>query len=357
MSGVLALHSSSMTNKGEKNVVRASEALRERLGLEVGDLVTIKEKKYYVLDANYEDTMKTDKAIFFSSEDFGEIEESTFDLVAAPADKLTIGCDPEFLLKRKDSNALVNASHVLPFNGKVGSDGELGELRPNPSDEVYEVMNNLRELIQSIPFKTPHIPVAQSYHRGYLAGFHVHLGIPKLILRYPEPEFETFVRNVIATLDYFVGIPSTLFEDTDKRRTSNSEYGKAGDFRITECTLEYRFPGGFYLRHPAFTRVLLDTCYTVVEDIIGRAFLETRAWTQMSRFSDYSKFKSVYNLPAKGEIQHILSTSSKYKAQKYTSSIYNSFEKLYNYNKNKKFIDKLFATPKVIDENILANWS
>jgi hypothetical protein len=369
MLNILSLSSVAMTNKKEKNIVRVSSNLRNSLGLELGDMVSIDKMKFYVSDAYQEDIDRSPNTLFFSDVDFKNLKEYNLEISSSPPNKITIGCDPEFFLTR-ETGALVDASYLLPFTGKIGSDGVLGELRPDPSDGTQGIMFNLRNLIIDIQNnlrkglkpsntgKVKYIPQASSYIGGYMSGFHVHLGIPRVILKYPNEECVHFIKSIIKTLDYFVGIPSVVFEDTDKRRLSNSEYAKAGDFRISDCTLEYRFPGGFFLKHPEYSRILLESCYTVTEDIIGRTFLLTKAWTNMKNFCYYNEFKKTYNLLDSVTVADILRSRGKEKAKAQLESIMKSYEKLYGYNRSKKFIDRFFEKPLEIyqDKNFAENW-
>ncbi len=53
-------------------------------------------------------------------------------------------------------------------------------------------------------------------------------------------------RQVVKQLDYFVGLPSLIWDDDDKRRTM---YGKAGTFRPKSYGVEYRVLSNAWLRH------------------------------------------------------------------------------------------------------------
>ena len=57
---------------------------------------------------------------------------------------IMIGADPEFVLV--DNEDVVRASDFLPFDDKFGSDSNWAELRPDPSQDVIEVVNNISGL-------------------------------------------------------------------------------------------------------------------------------------------------------------------------------------------------------------------
>ncbi|RLG44622.1 MAG: hypothetical protein DRN81_04055, partial [Thermoproteota archaeon] len=58
---------------------------------------------------------------------------------------ITVGADPEFLLFKNDE--VVRANSILPYNGSIGSDGAMAEIRPQPSAHPGELVKNIRDII------------------------------------------------------------------------------------------------------------------------------------------------------------------------------------------------------------------
>lgn len=70
------------------------------------------------------------------------------------------------------------------------------------------------------------------------AGFHLHFG-------YPNASWTSNIK-VVQYCDAYLGVPSLLYDDDNKRR---SLYGKAGAFRQTEYGVEYRTLSSEMLNH------------------------------------------------------------------------------------------------------------
>jgi hypothetical protein len=98
-------------------------------------------------------------------------------------------------------------------------------------------------------------------------------------------------------MDLLLGIPSMLRDPNDARRNHTSGYGTPADFRLTEHTFEYRTAGGFNLHHPWLTRSFLEHGLLFFNDLMSRAFVHTKGWTNMAKFNSYEHMSEAYGLP------------------------------------------------------------
>ena len=348
---VLVLSNESMSEKNEVRIARIPKRLRECIGVRIGDLVKLGNRSLDVRD-----NPDMSEAILVSSEIFKNLPEAKAVLPIA-ADKLTIGCDPEFVLT-DSKGRLVPAETAFKQWEQLGSDVGLGELRPDPSDQPAELLRNIQRLILQIPKKTALAPLAHSYYQGYNVGFHIHVSMPHALLKYGPEQTGTFIRNMIKVFDYYIGIPAMLADPADQRRLGPSGYGKPGDFRITECTLEYRTPGGFHLRHPWYSRTLLEACYLLTQDILNRASLITKHWTQIESFCSFRDFGKAYGLPEhEDKIRQLLMSPNRKEARGELARIHKLTQGLYGYDKVSSIIDRFFSPTKVHSDNLLENWA
>lgn len=221
--------------------------------------------------------------------------------------ELTIGCDPEFFIVDVFTKKLVLADKYLPHEGQIGSDGDLGELRPDYSLGPEQLVVNIRKLIKQIPDKLPYgaFPFAASYFKNRCSGFHIHLGVPIELLSFAADYTDKFLKNIISVLDYLVYIPSAALDKTDKRRMS-FEYGNPSDYRINMRTLEYRCPGGFHLQNPRYTEHLLYSSFALVSDIIRNSEKDSDGWRKMNSVSKFSYLQNIYGIPNREQINYIL---------------------------------------------------
>jgi hypothetical protein len=67
------------------------------------------------------------------------------------ADKIhetVLGTDPEFLLFDNDRN-IIHACNVMGFNGEIGCDGAMAEIRPKPAMTPEDVVRNIETIFKS----------------------------------------------------------------------------------------------------------------------------------------------------------------------------------------------------------------
>lgn len=283
-----------------------SRKLMKKLSISVGDILILHDKLPLVVKELAERSVVDSNIVFLSRASFDKLNIDT-KACETQNHLMSIGCDPEFILLNRNGR-IVNADSMLSHDGQLGSDGALGEIRPDPSDSVESVVESMRKLIRKISTYTHHFPVGTSYYKGYVAGFHLHFQFPEKIIHYCDRNSAAIMREIVSILDYCIGIPSMLFDETDKRRLGQSDYGKAGDFRVSDKTLEYRVPGGIFLRHPEYSRMLLYCGHVVMRDILGKLLVETNGWTEEVSTTEQGFVRGFYEAPDKEAVRYALSS-------------------------------------------------
>ena len=82
---------------------------------------------------------------------------------------------------------------------------------------------------------------------------HFHIG-------YDDHNRDTSIQ-IVRTLDLFLGVPSILIDNDNRRREL---YGKAGCFRFTAYGVEYRVMSGYFIDTPK----LLEWCFDQITKAI-----------------------------------------------------------------------------------------
>lgn len=295
--------------------IRLPERLRKKFNLDYGDWLVFNttEGNYsvQVYKSKLEDLIEYGDRHAFVSGDSPILTSKSSDVFIEPHE-LTIGCDPELFLLNKKTKRLALAHRILNREGQLGSDGDLAELRPDYALSPEQLMLNIKELISKIPYKVPLslYPFASSWHAFRCCGFHIHLGLPIELLSFAANKTDAFLKNVVAALDYFVGIPAAYL-DPDNKRRFNKEYGKPGDYRLSMRTFEYRTPGGFHLKSPLYTRSLLFSSFNIMEKIIHDAEKMSSGWEDTNKITNFNYFMDKYNLPSKKVIKSVFLTKDK----------------------------------------------
>lgn len=321
--------------------IRLPERLRNELNLDLGDELVFNtplgDYALKVYKAMLDDMIEHGEGVAYISEHSPVLDAKSSEVYIEPHE-LTIGCDPELFLISRKSGKVVPAWKLLPKERKFGSDGDLAELRPDHGLGPAQLIVNLRRLIATIPFDIPLWldPYACSWHAYRCSGFHIHLGMPMEILSFAADGTDLLVKSIITTLDYFVGVPAACLDPEDKRRF-NKEYGKPGDYRLKMRTLEYRTPGGFHLKSPAYAKSLLNSAYYITQKIIRDTEIDSKGWTETKEITDYNYFRSKYCLPNKSYVKDILKTKNREKLKDERDKVVN---KLGSIIKNSNFIVK-----------------
>ena len=366
----------------EDRLIRIPSALRNVLNIKTGSFLYLRSKNNGLLPlqiaVSYSgDATKDNNCGYVSSDTYSQllIKKEHSDSYIKPADDILIGADPEFFLVDRTTGGNISASHFFQHYGDVGSDCGLAELRPRPGFSEHELTSNLNELLNKTYrhlsnrtlFKNREVDmIAASMLNGAAAGFHVHFGLPNILLIGTSQSHQV-LRRIVDVLDYYVGIPSILpegSEDFRRRSDKYSRYGKPGDYRADSLTLEYRVPGGHLLRHPVLSKGLFGISIVVMKDILSRFKIYSNDYKDIFKLRDYSNLIDMYpKLPSRKEVYDSIVSSDTKRAVFYTVSIMKDISRMIGYEKRSKSITDYFGYilsylehNKKFSGNIKENW-
>lgn len=261
---------------------------------------------------------------------------------------ITMGADPELFLVSNKTNDLVPATLLFDFYGQVGSDGMLMEIRPTPNVDEHVVTYNMYSLIKrarahldkSVVNKDLHgkditMAATASMYNMY-AGFHLHYGLPQVLLGH-ELWKKRIAAQITSIMDYYIGISCTIIEgDYEELRRNQTliNYGKPGDFRLSEKTYEYRVPSAALLKHPMTSSGLLGVGVTVIEDILNKIYIKTNGFKDIEKFKSNTWILDMYpNVPNEKELRAIICSKTTAGAKKYAYNIARDIKNMLGYNK------------------------
>ncbi len=348
------------------NSISLPQGLREELGVLVGQFLQIGGKEELVLEVcNTFSPLQV--AAFITPENFEKIQGQDVEFKIL---EVTLGCDPEFFIMW--GNRKISAATYLPYQGQIGCDGELGELRPMYGRHEDQVVANLQRLIPAIPNKlvrsrwargfpdggSQFTYEAHSYYYSTAAGFHVHLGIPPEILNTKKSFNRSAMNHIVRCLDWYVSVPLVPLESNHQRRLGNTQYGEPGDYRPSNMTLEYRTPGAFYLRSPRLARGLLGMTLMITEAIVSRMKTASKGFTKLHQLSD-ADLHEIMPIPDPSTIKGVLKHRNISNAMSKIPAIREEMQKLPNYGKHRGAVEGFFSA--VEDKvqpgpNLLQNW-
>jgi len=342
----------------EDRLIRIPKELRDKTGFKTGTFLRLKNKEgkdiaLQVTHAYKENAEVESRCAYVSEDIYKELDLKAIQILDPAADIL-IGCDPEFFLIDNQTNRTVSASYFFPHYGQVGSDMGLAELRPRPATDPRSLLNNISALLHRA---SEHLKERKSYrnrdvsmiaassYQGASAGFHIHFGLPKVLLAHSDGAYNLRVK-IVNVLDFYIGVPSMLPEGDDDcyRRSLYNNYGKPGDFRSESITLEYRVPGGHLLRHPLLTMGLLSISALVIKDILTRFKAQTNGYTDLEKLRKPSAVRKLYpNLPHPPDIYEIVTRKECGPAIKMcTEKILPDLTKMIGYKNNEKYVTQYF---------------
>jgi hypothetical protein len=283
---------------------------------------------------------------------------------------VTLGCDPEFFILWGSRHII--ASNYLPFQGQIGADGGLGELRPMYGLHEDQVVDNLRSLISKVPRSLKRTQwlkgfpqdgnqfsyQAHSYFLGTAAGFHIHLGIPPEILNTSRNFNRSAINHIVRCLDWYVSVPLVPLEVAPQRRIGRSQYGQPGDYRPTNITLEYRTPGAFYLRSPKLARGLLGLSLMVTETIVSRMKVASNGFINLHKLTA-ADFHEIMPIPAPEKIKATLKHKNSEVALDELPWLYDQLMGLPTFAKHRGGLEAFFSAVRDKEQpgpNLLQNW-
>lgn len=288
-------------DRKEKNLVRMSAAARKHMGFG-GDSVEVWKTggkapmmltifKAYAEDiknlkatGNYsEDELK--RVAFVSSHIYKDITGKNTGIaksniwISKNTEDLMYGADPEFLLF-DTKGAVVRANNVLNHQGKMGCDGAMAEIRPEPSKDITQLVKNMRKIFKSTDYDgvRKYDWLACCYHkdavRDYPVGGHIHMGNTKQINNHENKLY--FFLSLNKVLDELLAVPMIKLDGTDdgycrrsKCQMSNpghDGFGHFGEMRLHAGRLEHRTLSGIWLMHPSIARAVLGTAKAIIDE-------------------------------------------------------------------------------------------
>jgi hypothetical protein len=351
---------------GDQQTIRLPQKVREDMGLFINQFLQLSGKEVLVLQVKGTPDATLDYACV-SLENFEKIKGKS---VEFSIPDVTLGCDPEFFIMW--DKTLMSAATYLPFQGQIGSDGTLGELRPSYARHEDGVVANLTQLIPRITGKmcrekwATGFPrngdkfrvEAHSYYRGLAAGFHIHLGIPPEILNTRTDFSRIAMNHLVQCLDWYVSVPMIPLEVNPNRRAAGTSYGNPGDYRPSNLTLEYRTPGAFYLRTPKLARGLLGLCLMVTETVVSRMKTASNNFVNLHRLSK-DDLNDMLPVPQASVIKKTLLDRNSQTGLSYLEGIQESLCGLSSYAKHEQSVSGFFReveSRRVPGPNLIENW-
>ncbi len=224
---------------------------------------------------------------------------------------LKIGCDPEVFVKDSEGQLisgydLIPGTKMEPFKvnkGAVQVDGMALEFNIDPAnseiefvDNINTVMNKLsrmveqytvviepiavftKEVMDAQPFEALQLgcepdynawtgrvnptPVARNFRT---AAGHLHLGWTENEVTSLTDAHAADALNLVRMLDFYLGLPSVLYDKNKKRRLL---YGRAGACRVKEYGVEYRVLSNVWLRSPKRIKAVYRGAVNAFEALI-----------------------------------------------------------------------------------------
>ena len=248
---------------------------------------------------------------------------------------IKLGCDPEAFLKK--DNKLVSAYGLIPGskeqphkvkNGMVQVDGMAVEFGIDPASTEEEWGYNIESVLQQMQEMIPQHELALTptaeFGKEYIdlqpdeakmlgcepdycaykagensmpdgsmgirtAGGHVHIGWTDK----PNANHGTQAVELVKQLDFYLGLPSLLFDKDMKRR---SMYGQAGAYRVKDYGVEYRSLSNAWLT----SKQLISLIYTNTKGAVSSLLRGG------SLYSTYPHIQQVINESDSVEAKRIL---------------------------------------------------
>lgn len=204
------------------------------LGLDFGivNIGLANNDRFYTIDVDSSSNWITNECLGEYIEKFIEVMKK-YDEIKKSDDDITLGADPELILKDKNNNKLIVASELIKDEYGVGLDSRsleaskkffpIIEIRPSYSNNPIEVYKSIEDLfmkLQSyIHYKNIGIYGGSSPLYKYWIGGHIHFGI--------KPN-----TKLIKALDNYLALPIMMIEKTVSARQRNKIYGTLGNFRL-----------------------------------------------------------------------------------------------------------------------------
>lgn len=188
---------------------------------------------------------------------------------AGPAGEVVLGADPEFILRNRRTGRTVSAARFFTRWGVVGLDRAyfkrnginfypLAELRPSPSPDPLQLVENLRRAVaraaglvrgHAISFEA-----GGTGSRRFTIGGHIHFSNVRL------------TTDLLHALDNYLALPLLFLENPVSCRRRRPRYGFLGDWRPQpHGGFEYRTPASWMIS-PQYAAATLCLAKAIVQD-------------------------------------------------------------------------------------------
>lgn len=271
--------------------------------------------------------------------------------ISEKTENITVGCDPEFVLVNDVGTGIYADTAFGNKWGNLGSDGPCAEIRPEPSNDVDTVINNIANLLND-EAKTKDILKYEwlggaTYHhptmtRRYPIGGHIHLGLPANVMAQGVNEF--YLNRIARILDEMVAIPLVRIDTPlpGERRTKMG-YGKFGDIRFDQYNLykfEWRVPSGVWMIHKDIARVVVGTTKAITEEAWKRFEESNYNHNYMLHVSDDNNILRSFSCEDSEIVRNLINkASAKEVSIALVHSIHNKLKRMSNYHRYKEIID------------------
>ena len=301
-----------------------------------------------------------------------------------------IGADPEFLLFDNDDK-VVRANNILSYNGSLGSDGAMAEIRPIPAINPEDLVSNIRSILSDTSITGPISSYkwkAGCYHkdgaRDYPIGGHIHIGNPIQVANMVPKDKEIFFAVFNKILDELLSLPMIKIDGAEEgcaRRTkcTMGKYGFYGGWRPCNGRLEHRTLSGMWLMHPMMSTCVLGTAKAIIDEVFN-LITETKFLADyifpsnldkgglwLPEFKDWKKIPLAIDMKCTADSDYMInllhtSNSNKISA-KFIKTWYEKIQSLSTYNAYSKYIDGFFEMLKIkhseyrkFSKNLQKNW-
>jgi hypothetical protein len=280
-----------------------------------------------------------------------------------------VGADPEFLLF--DANGdVVRANNVLGYQGQLGCDGAMAEVRPDPAITPEGLVENILTILSNTAITNPIQDLRwtagvyfKDHRRDYPIGGHIHIGNPTQVARIDLRKRELFFKSFNKIMDELLAIPMIKIDGATLGRARRTEcsmgkYGYFGEMRVHNGRLEHRTLSGMWLMHPTLTLCVIGTAKAIIDEVFRRAadqkfsmgylfpneFKGAHVW-----HTSFDQWREIPLCRDMGCVMHsrdMIEWLHKSNAQritgKYLRTWYNKMKKLSTYATYAQYIDGLF---------------
>ena len=286
-------------DRDEHSLIRMSAAARKNMGFDKVVEVSAKQAAMLnIFQAYAADVQALKKSGDYSQEELrrvGFVTQATYDKITEgkalkniwisdTVHETLFGADPEFLLFRQNEDRVVSAASLMGKAGKIGSDGAMAEVRPDPSKTSSGLVRNIRNIFADAnltgkidQYRWMAACYFKDQNRDYPVGGHIHIGNPKGVMSMSSAVRTLFFAMVNKILDELLALPMSRLDGNEPgscRRTKcamvlggGKGYGFFGEWRKCDGRLEHRTLSGLWLMHPSLAKAVIGTAHAIVNEV------------------------------------------------------------------------------------------